>query len=161
MKAIDIAKWFILKTNSEMKQFENDEYEIYEPITHLKLQKLVYYAHGIYLVINNKELFKEKILAWEHGPVVSEVYDEFKKFGKNPLVIDVHNEDVSCIDKISRSSDILETLELTYSNFAGYTAWQLRNMTHEEGTPWSKTALNSIIDNELIREYFEREIVEI
>jgi uncharacterized phage-associated protein len=41
-----------------------------EDLTHLKLQKLVYYAQGFHLGLFDKPLFEEPIEAWAHGPVV-------------------------------------------------------------------------------------------
>ena len=63
MKAIDIAKWFIWKNNIERIEnvTEGDEYEVYEGITHLKVQKLLYYAQGISLSLYNEPLFDENI----------------------------------------------------------------------------------------------------
>ena len=71
--AIDIAIWFILKNNAEVLEHEatNDDYEVYEGITHLKLQKLLYYAQGVCLAITGNTLFNEEIQAWQHGPVVA------------------------------------------------------------------------------------------
>ena len=84
-KALDIANWFLIKNNAEVVEHEadNDDYEVYEKITHLKLQKLLYYAQGISLAIHDKPLFRENIVAWPHGPVVKEVYDIFCKYGRN------------------------------------------------------------------------------
>jgi uncharacterized phage-associated protein len=49
--ALDIASWFVFKTNSEIHQnqanTDDEYYEIYERLTHLKLQKLLYFAQGI------------------------------------------------------------------------------------------------------------------
>ena len=61
--ALDIATWFIYKTNAEKKENQaiNDTYEVYEGLTHLKLQKLLYYAKGISLSLNNSALFNDQI----------------------------------------------------------------------------------------------------
>ena len=42
--AQDIAKWFLYKNYAEQKakMASNDDYEVYDGITHLKLQKLLY-----------------------------------------------------------------------------------------------------------------------
>ena len=42
-QASDIAKWFLAKNKSDMIEHETsgDDYEVYEGITHLKLQKLL------------------------------------------------------------------------------------------------------------------------
>ena len=52
-------------------------------VTHLKLQKLCYYAQGYSLALLSRPMFEEPIEAWEHGPVVRELYDTYKRFGKN------------------------------------------------------------------------------
>ena len=54
--AKEIALWFIYKSNSEKKEYCNTE-EVFEGISHLKLQKLLYYAQGVHLSITNNKLF--------------------------------------------------------------------------------------------------------
>ena len=52
---------------------------------------------------------------------------------------------------------------MTYDNFAIYTAWQLRNMTHEKGTPWYQTykpGKNKKISVDLIKKYFDTYVME-
>lgn len=164
--AKDVAVWFLLKNNSEIKEHEaeNDDYEVYEGITHLKLQKLLYYAQGIHLALYNEPLFIEHIVAWQHGPVVEEVYDIYKENGRNIINIGMSKENEEILNSIENDRKACEALNLTYNNFAIYTAWQLRQMTHEDGTPWDITereyGLNNIIPNELISEYFKREVIE-
>lgn len=163
--ALEIATWFLLKNNAEIREHEatNDDYEVYEGITHLKLQKLLYYAQGISLGMYGKPIFKEKIEAWQHGPVVREVYGHFSKFGRNNIEISMNDESEKILNKIENNREVSEVLNLTYDNFAIYTAWQLRQLTHEDNTPWDITqktkGLGKEIDNQLIKEYFEKEII--
>lgn len=163
--ALDIATWFIYKTNSEKKENQavNDNYEVYEDLTHLKLQKLLYYAQGISLSKNNHTLFWDKIEAWEHGPVVKSVFNQFSSKGRNAITLEDSPKDVSIIRKIEADEEAREVLNMTYDNFAIYTAWQLRNMTHEVGTPWYVTYVpnkNKEININLIKQYFDREVME-
>lgn len=164
--ALDIALWFLAKNHSKKREFITDDenYEVYEGITHLKLQKLLYYAQGIYLALNDKPLFKEAILAWQHGPVVEEVYKVYKVNGRNEINTILTSEEQERMIAVERDAQAKQALELTYENFAGYTAWQLRNKTHEEGSPWDTTIAtlgeNKVIDNELIKEYFNSNIFE-
>ena len=75
LSAIDIAAYFVeLASNIN----END-------LTNLKLQKLLYFAQGKYLSKYNAPLFKEEIEAWFLGPVVREVYEEYKICGAFPI----------------------------------------------------------------------------
>ena len=165
--ARDIASWFIYKTNAEIKEHvaDNDEYDVYEGITHLKLQKLLFYAQGVTLsMLDGQKLFNEKIIAWEHGPVVKEVYDIYKTNGRNNLEINANDESNAIITAIENNAEISKILNLVYENFAIYTAWQLRDMTHEIGSPWDLTikssGLNTEITTDLIKKYFDENIVE-
>lgn len=163
--ALDIATWFIYKTNAEKKenQAENDTYEVYEGLTHLKLQKLLYYAQGICLSLSGKTLFDEPIEAWDHGPVVKKVFDRFTSKGRNEITIEDAPSSVEVIRQIESDTVVREALNLTYDNFAIYTAWQLRNMTHEIGSPWSQIYVhgkNKRIPNNVIRDYFNNHVME-
>ena len=64
------------------------------------------------------------------------------------------NFDFSKFDK--KTENILEAV---YDNFAQYSAWKLREMTHQE-TPWQNTPQSEVIDPNLIRDYFEENYVE-
>lgn len=161
--AKEISIWFLMKNNAEVREHEatNDDYEVYEGITHLKLQKLLYYAQGVYIAITGKKLFHENILAWQHGPVVAEVYEEYKTCGKDNIVIELDEDVQNSIRKIESDREVSDILNMVYDNFAIYTAWQLREMSHVNNGPWDKAVSRrqSIIDIEEIRDYFEREVV--
>lgn len=165
--ALEIAKWFLLKNNAEIAEHEaaNDNYEVYEGITHLKLQKLLYYAQGISLALYDKELFYENIEAWPHGPVVRNVYNNYEVNGRNPINIEMRDEEETLLKNITNDNNTNNALNLTYDNFAIYTAWQLRQMTHENGSPWDITertiGLFQPIDVNLIKKYFKENIVSV
>ena len=50
------------------------------PITNMAINKLVYFLHAEYLLRFDKPLISSKIEAWEHGPVIREVYNSFKTY---------------------------------------------------------------------------------
>lgn len=115
--ALDIAKWFINATDRESG----------DAITHLKLQKLLYYAQGWALVRLERPLFDEDFQAWAHGPVVPSVYRHFRDTGyqalePQPITRKLPREITSLLDSIQESHGI-------------YSAKQLEKMTHAE-TPW-------------------------
>ena len=114
--------------------------------------------------MHNKPLFNENIVAWQHGPVIEEVYAVYKENGRNIINIEMDKEKEELLKRIENDKETCEALNLTYDNFAIYTAWQLRQMTHEDGSPWDiterKNGLNSVIRKDLIRDFFKREIVE-
>ena len=103
--------------------------EAEEPITNLKLQKLLYYAQGYYLAIEGKELFEDRIEAWVHGPVVPNVYHQYKKFRWQPI-----NKEVGTP---TFSEEVVEFLNLIIETFLPIDAYKLEQMTHKEN-PWIK-----------------------
>ncbi|MCJ8205738.1 type II toxin-antitoxin system antitoxin SocA domain-containing protein [Pseudomonas sp. RGM2987] len=119
-RAIDIANWFVAKCA-----------ESGDLITHLKLQKLLYYAEAWTQTLTGKELFSEQIQAWAHGPVVPEVFQEFKKYGWNPLPAP---EDQKIPVVSSEAEEILLQVFEAYSDLPAKT---LEEMTHRDA-PWIK-----------------------
>jgi uncharacterized phage-associated protein len=108
-------------------------------VTPLKLQKLVYYAQAWYLAIYDKPLFKDKIQAWAHGPVVPSLYHRCKDYGYNPI-------NPKDFKKPILSKKIKEHLAEVYDVYSGFSAWQLEQMTHEEA-PWKNTRKGIPIDS--------------
>ena len=49
-------------------------------LTPLQIMKLVYISHGWMLGLYNKSLFKQPVLAWLYGPVVSDIYHGLRKY---------------------------------------------------------------------------------
>ena len=142
LTCFDVAKYFLSLCNDE---------ESGDLISNLKIQKLVYYAQGFSLAINNKPLFKEKIQAWTHGPVVPELYNKYKDYGSGALPST--NLDID-FDKFSDEDK--ELLDDVYDVYGQFSAWKLRNMTHEEA-PWKSSyqpGKSNEISNEKLREYF-------
>jgi len=75
-KAIDVARYILTLL---------DEDTAGDLMSHLKLQKLLYYCQGFTLALLNRPLFEDKVVAWQHGPVVPTVWEEFKHYGSQPI----------------------------------------------------------------------------
>lgn len=134
--AKEIAKYFLTFTNEDCG----------DTISNLKLQKLVYYAQGFHLALHGVTLFEDKIYAWQHGPVVDTLYHDYKEFGSNGIPVPE-------IDLTVYSEQVKELLNDVYEIYGQFSAWKLRNMTHEE-TPWMETPLNSEITTESLKRFF-------
>jgi uncharacterized phage-associated protein len=141
-----IAKWFL--NRDRMTNMLGDS----DGISNLKLQKLLYYAQGTFLSLKKEKLFEDSLLAWTHGPVVESVYHDYKNFGSHPIIFDENYSDAD-IDEADR-----DLLEGVFDEFSSYSAWKLRDMTHNE-EPWKHTPAGGIIDEALIKDYFDREII--
>ena len=141
-KIDDVAKCFLYL----------DETNEGDGISNLKLQKLAYYAQGFYSAIFNKPLFDNDIYAWTHGPVVQDLYHEYKKFGSNRIPVPTD------FNPISLEKEEFEMIEEVFEVFGQYSAWKLRNMTHEE-SPWLNYEANAeTIPLPEITDYFKKRL---
>ncbi len=141
-----------------------------QDLTPMKLQKLIYFAHGWSLAIYGKPLIDEQIEAWKFGPVISSIYHEFKRFGSQPIKdpateIELNEEDVVdfriVVPKIKPDdAETTALLDKIWDVYGGYSAVQLSNATHLPGTPWEtvwgtgKAPKGTDIDQGLIRAFF-------
>lgn len=149
LKAIDVAKAFVFLQNTQ----NADNPENTEQITQLKIQKLCYYAQAHFLLYYDKPLFAEKIEAWKHGPVVAEIYDNSLKADDLCQKWSVKKEDFSHF-----TTEEKEIISYVFAKYGGYTAYRLRDMTHEEA-PYIKNYdeknKHAQIPNDDILEYFK------
>lgn len=137
----DVAQYFLHLDNSNDGESEG--------ISNLKLQKLVYYVQGFFCALHNKTIFDNDIEAWTHGPVVPDLYHQFKDNGSNPIALDPQ------FDMQSLLTEEAELVRDVYEAFGQYSAWRLRDMTHEE-SPWiNHKDTAGIIPKEELAEYFK------
>ena len=143
MEAINVAKFFLYNANQDG-----------EIITNLKMQKLLYYAQAWYLVNFGKPLFDDEILAWNLGPVVRSVYDEYKEFRHTPIIYE--DESGEILKKFQNKEDV-KFLKEFYEKFICFSAHDLVNMTHNE-EPWKKAykTISQIIEPEVMKDYYTK-----
>ncbi len=138
------------------------------PVTQMKLQKLIFFAHGWHLAICDAPLVDETFEAWPYGPVIPSVYHEFKMFGV--LGIDMLGTTYTCTQNgfewlppgISDCTGTVQNLlKKIWDVYGKYSGTQLSNMTHQSNTPWALMRdkygdEKSIpIPNDLIKSYFK------
>jgi len=113
-----------------------------ENITPIKLQYLCYYAQGIYMLKNEKALFKEDFYAFEQGPIIEELnlkYNnlEWRGIGKE-------------IEKIEVNELEDELLFQVISTFGSYESSELLNIIKEE-SPWQDTFQKIDVDTFVLK----------
>lgn len=137
-------------------------------ITNLKLQKLLYYCQGFYLAIKDDPMFNERIEHWDNGPVVPEMYEEYKKYERitsgQPGTLDLD----SMLNDSFAKKTIDENLKIYarfYDSFAReiidevlkiyghFSSWKLREMTRNE-PPWVNTKCCEEITHQSLKDYF-------
>ncbi len=119
-------------------------------ISNLKLQKILYFVQAEFLVATGRPCFYENIEAWDFGPVVPEVYREYKVFGSS-------NIPTFFINSFQLGSRETELINGIVDACNDYTASQLVEITHNQ-QPWMiayEHGMNRIITNESIIEYFK------
>lgn len=124
-----------------------------EVLTHLKLQKLMYYAQAWSITARDQELFSEDFQAWVHGPVLLSQYARFRDFGWKPIDLDVKRPDLD--------EDVRDHLDEIVNVFGAESAVALERMTHQE-TPWitargelpEHAACNRVIQKGWMKDYY-------
>ncbi|MDR3348551.1 MAG: DUF4065 domain-containing protein [Acidaminococcales bacterium] len=113
-----------------------------EQLTHMKLQKLLYYAQAWHCGMFGRPLFDAKFEAWKFGPVCPEIYCQYKTLGNaNIPFIGEHDEKEGCLSGVAESfsPETLNFLNDIARDYMKYTAFQLSAMTHKE-KPWKEHA---------------------
>lgn len=163
----------MLKVGKEISALDIAKYILgIKPMSHLKLQKIVYLVYAEYLVRYSKPLFKEKIVAYRYGPVIEELYQQFKEHGAEeiyePEKYSFTIKDAKIpplfmkIVMSEQGIEILDTIVETVNKYGDKTANSLVSLTHSPNSPWSKFFVedyeNSEITDDIIKENHEYEI---
>lgn len=144
-KALDLASYIVAKC-------AKDGY----PITHLQLQKILYFLQAYFLVNLNKPAFSDEIEAWKYGPVIRCVYNEYSCYGYSKIY-----EAFDCKLKFEQDED-KEVADYAIEKLRKYSASDLVEKTHKTGSPWDLVYHNKIqnyqntIPCDLIKEYYGR-----
>jgi len=148
LSALDVANYVISLASTNVI---GDNGEV-EGVTNLKLQKILYFIEAYSLSVNGKSLFSDSIEAWEYGPVIPNVYHQFKSQGSSPII----DKNVTVkMDK--KTADLISGV---WETFNKYSASRLVDITHRHD-PWKKTyeknkkmGLKSSISRDLMKEYY-------
>lgn len=159
LPAKTIANFFIKKA-----LLENEKLDV------LKLNKLIYIAHGWHLAYFDKPLIQEAIQAWPYGPVITNVYHDFKRYKNNPIkkptydfLLEQGQIRYEKYDMPDDSDDSIRFLSKIWETYKSYSGVQLSKWSHEPNGPWYKCwyetgaafKKNQIIANEMIGDYFK------
>jgi len=136
-----------------------------DAVSPMKLLKLVYYAHGWHLALEDEPLLNESIEAWRHGPVVASLWGRMKKYSGGAVDEPVGGGMFSDPPSIEEDDEFVqELIDQVWDAYGDFGAVKLSNLTHMPGTPWYQTKeecggdlpRRKDIDNEKIRDYFKQ-----
>lgn len=145
IRPLDVVKFFL--------RLQDADVDTGDVITNLKAQKLLYYAQGVLLARTGKPLFEDDFVAWQHGPVIPDLYRELKSFGSSQIKLD---DDLDLDIFSDQQMDLLISVYKTYGQFS---AWKLRDMTHSE-SPWKDVNINDVITKKSILSFFSAQLQE-
>ncbi len=120
-------------------------------LTHLKLQKLAYYCYGALLAFGCEDTIGTvEFEAWKHGPVSRSIYELYKNYTNMPI---------GRARKPVLPSVAEEHLLDVMNVFGRMAAWQLREESHLEKTPWRDTyngQRGQVIPENILRAHFRK-----
>lgn len=139
--APDVAAYFVAMAEGDGE--END-------ITCPKVQKLCAYAQAFSLAALGRPMFDEDLHAWPHGPAIPSVYEHFSQHDGNVIP----PQGVSVAQARKKFDDQQKfILELVHGKFAGFSAWGLGRLSHED-FPGPFTQEGRVIPKDAVRDAF-------
>jgi len=114
-KALDIASFFIKKG-----------------VSPLKLQKLLYYSQVWFFIKKNDKLFQDKIQAWIYGPVIYDVWNNFKYMKRSVLI--PYNRAIN----LDFTDEIIFHLQDVWNAYGHLSGADLVDLTHSD-LPWKNS----------------------
>ena len=118
-----------------------------QPLDPLKLQKLVYLAHGWYLAFTGKPLIDGGFEAWQYGPVNPVLYREFKDFRANSITRPAKTAPVPI------PSEVEHILNEVIRVYGGKSGLDLSGLTHQQGSAWRAVYNGSAWSSPTIPDY--------
>ncbi len=142
---IEVAKWFINKGIEENN-----------PVTQMKLQKMLYFAQGYSLAKFGEPIIDADFEAWQFGPVIPEIYTEFSSYSAFPI------DDAKWKIRARFDANAQRTLLTTWMSTKDVSASKLSAWTHLPDSPWDDAytpRANNIISEDKLKLYFEKRIL--
>ncbi len=124
-------------------------------LTPMHVQKLVFFSHARFLAFHKTPLIKQTFEAWEHGPVIRDVYDALKSYGAKPVT-----EPIFLRDQVAEPIEDHGAIDWCFRTYGHVGALTLSDLTHSPDGPWARTQKNAVISNDMIREYYAEPWIE-
>ena len=126
-------------------------------LTHLKIQKLLYIIQ-VNSMKDSTELILEDFVAWKYGPVIEDVYHEYKKHGNREVggigtLLCKPKSDVLISDDVKQDL-LIPTTKFGMRKTANY----LVSLCHIDGGAWdlaTNKRLGNIISKSAIRQEYD------
>lgn len=130
-------------------------------VTQMKLQKMVYFAHGYHLAKFDRPLVAETFEAWKYGPVIPVIYKTYRFYGSGRItdLTLANNGYENLLDAGVLDEKAMEAVNYTWQVTKNLSAISLSAWSHTSDAPWAKVynpnETSTVINNASIREYFK------
>lgn len=118
--ALELAEYILKKSSKDL--------------SNLELQKTLYFTELDYIKEFNKTLISDNFEAWQYGPVVRDVYCEYRNYGANS--IDKPEKETLSKELTEKELEIINQ-SIEKCNKESY--WNLVEKSHKKGGAWEKS----------------------
>lgn len=137
------------------------------PMSHLKLQKVLFYIQAYHLALFNSAIVDSEFEAWPHGPVNRQVWDSFKSkgilYGKIEFDSSVVSEKIVENNLSILSDEQIGFINSVINGTKPKSDQELESLTHSE-TPWidargkldQSAKSNAIISKESMKIFYSK-----
>ena len=110
-------------------------------VTNLALQKLLYFAHGIYLIQTKTPLVSGYFEAWQFGPVHPAAYRSFKESGSDPIAFRALVQDPLTGKPrelvVPEDVRLVGLVQQVLNSYGRMPAGRLVDLSHAKDSPWA------------------------
>jgi len=131
-------------------------------MTHMKLQKLVYFIYAWGLVFG-KNPVSERPQVWEYGPIFSSLFHILKTHGSRPIKHGVEQMDPDTgefapLMPPPSDREFWHLLDAVWERYGEFSAMELSAMARGDDSPWAvaRAAKKGFLDNEKVAAHYRR-----
>ena len=117
----------------------------------MTIHKIVYIAQAEYLTIYDKPLFAEDFQAWVWGPVIPELYSQYKPCNsREPILLNIPAPKIP--------QEIATFLDSVFANYIDINRFTLSDLIRGNLEPDDRS--QEIIPKNLIRDYYQKILID-
>ena len=124
-------------------------------LTLTQLVRLTYFCQAWMLALHHRPLVRQLVEAWESGPAIRKVFQDFRKHGAEP----VRRHWTTRRARLDPQEQHL--VQQVYSRYGHLSGTRLSELSCENGTPWHRVwkvnRERSLIPHSLMRDHYSRE----
>lgn len=123
-------------------------------VTNLKLQKMLYFVQAGFLRDLNQPCFYQNIEAWDVGPVVPELYNEYSFYGSDEIPVPEN----FYYRRLRIKKEDMKRISRMIFDCSYYSDADLAEIIRHQN-PWKAAYIfgkNSVITNESIRNFYKK-----